>query len=79
MTNYGKTAYHKIEEVVFQDIESIQLEESNLSLRDYYLQKYNITIKNVKQPLLKVESRKRGNKEFQIYLIPELCLMTGIP
>jgi hypothetical protein len=25
MTNYGKTCYHKIEEVVFQDLDSIQL------------------------------------------------------
>ena len=26
-----------------------------------------------------MESKRRGNKEFQIYLVPELCLMTGIP
>lgn len=25
MTNYGKTSYHKIEEIVFQDLENIQL------------------------------------------------------
>ena len=79
MTNYGKTSYHKIEEIVFQDLENIQLEDANLSLREYYLQKYGITIKNSKQPLLRVESKRKGNKEFQIYLVPELCLMTGIP
>lgn len=79
MTNYGKTSYHKIEEVVFQEIDSINLEDASMTLREYYLKKYNITIKNPKQPLLRVESKRRGNKEFQIYLIPELCLMTGIP
>ena len=79
MTNYGKTSYHKIEEIVFQDLENIQLEDANLSLREYYQQKYGITIKNSKQPLLRVESKRKGNKEFQIYLVPELCLMTGIP
>lgn len=35
-------------------------------------------IKNLKQPLLKVEGRRK-NSEFQILLIPEFCLMTGIP
>ncbi len=79
MTNYGKTSYHRIEEVVFQDLESIQLEDASMSLREYYLTKYNISIRNPKQPLLRVESKRRGNKEFQIYLLPELCLMTGIP
>ena len=43
---------------------------------EYYRTKYNITIKKTKQPLLKVEN-KRGNIE--ILLVPELCLMTGIP
>jgi hypothetical protein len=53
MTNYGKTSYHKIEEVVFQDIESIQLDDAGLSLKDYYLKKYNYEIRNLKQPLLR--------------------------
>jgi hypothetical protein len=78
MTNYGKAAYYRIEEVVFQDIDSIQLEDAKMSLRDYYQTKYSLQITNKKQPLLKVESRRK-NKEFQIYLIPEFCLMTGIP
>ena len=32
MTNYGKTAYYKIEEIVFDDLESIQLEDASMSL-----------------------------------------------
>lgn len=79
MTNYGKTSYHKIEQIVFQDIENIRLQDAQVSLKQYYLNKYKITIKNMKQPLLRVESKRKGNKQFQIYLIPELCLMTGIP
>lgn len=78
MTNYGKTAYYKIEEVVFQEIESVVLEDATTSLRDYYEKKYNLKITNKKQPLLKVESRRK-NKDFQIFLVPEFCLMTGIP
>jgi aubergine-like protein len=79
MTNYGKTSYHRIEEVVFQELDSVHLQDANMSLREYYQTKYNITIRNPKQPLLRVESKRRGNKDFQIYLLPELCLMTGIP
>jgi hypothetical protein len=37
-----------------------------------------LEITNKKQPLLKVESKRRNN-EFQILLVPEFCLMTGIP
>jgi hypothetical protein len=29
--------------------------------------------------LLKVQGRRKNNKDFQILLIPEFCLMTGIP
>ena len=78
MTNYGKTAYYRIEEIVFEDINSIKLEDASISLREYYEKKYNMKITNHKQPLLKVEGRRK-NSEFQILLIPEFCLMTGIP
>lgn len=29
MTNYGKTAYYKIEDIVFEEVESIILDNSN--------------------------------------------------
>lgn len=79
MTNYGRTSYQRIEDVVFQDLESVQLDDASVNLREYYQQKYNISIKSSKQPLLRVESRKKGGKEYLTYLVPELCLMTGIP
>ena len=44
---------------------------------DYYKNKYNINITKPKQPLLKAENKKQGG--IQILLVPELCLMTGIP
>lgn len=78
MTNYGKTAYYRIEEVVFEEIDSIRLEDCSLTLREYYETKYKLKISNKSQPLLKVESNRK-NKDFQILLIPEFCLMTGIP
>jgi hypothetical protein len=54
MTNYGKTCYHRIDEVIFQELDSVQIEDAHISLKEYYQTKYNITIKNSKQPLLKV-------------------------
>lgn len=78
MTNYGKTAYYRIEDVLFEDLESIRLEDASIGLREYYKKKYNLEITNRKQPLLKVEGRRKG-AEFQILLLPEFCLMTGIP
>jgi hypothetical protein len=78
MTNYGKAAYYRIEEVVFDDIDTIKLEDASLTLREYYQKKYDLNITNKKQPLLKVESRRK-NTDFQILLVPEFCLMTGIP
>ena len=78
MTNYGKTAYYRIEDIIFEDIDSIKLEDASISLKEYYERKYNMEIKNHRQPLLKVQGRRK-NSEFQILLIPEFCLMTGIP
>ena len=42
----------------------------------YYKDKYEIEIKNLKQPLLVVEGSR---KEETVLVIPELMLMTGIP
>ena len=33
MTNYGKSAYYRIEEIVFDDIESIRLEDASIGLK----------------------------------------------
>ena len=57
MTNYGKTAYYKIEELCFDDLEDIKLDGldgTSIPLKQYYSDKYGITIKKPKQPLLKV-------------------------
>lgn len=36
MTNYGKAAYYRIEEVIFQDIDSVVIEDGGINLREYY-------------------------------------------
>jgi aubergine-like protein len=43
----------------------------------YYAQTYNKTISEMDQPLLLHRHRRRGAEDQIIYLIPELCSMTG--
>ena len=52
-----------------------------ISYRQYYLDRYQVKIQNLTQPLLvsrpSRQDLNRGDKE-PIYLIPELCGMTGL-
>lgn len=45
-------------------------------LTEYYKKKYDYNIKNLKQPIICATSNNRKTK---LFLIPELCLMTGVP
>ena len=52
------------------------------SFADYYQERYNITIKDKKQPLLVSRAKKKTKEEEDvnktIALIPELCNLTGL-
>ena len=53
---------------------------SQISYAQYFKDKYNITIKNVKQPILismPKERDRRGEREM-VCLLPEICYMTGL-
>ncbi len=51
----------------------------NVKFLDYYQKKYGKTIGTTDQPLLVSLSKKRGSEEKEkIFLIPELCYMTGL-
>ena len=62
MSNYGKTVYHKIADIRFEEMSSIIFDtpEGSISILDYYKKKYNITITKTKQPLVAVESKRKG-------------------
>ena len=45
MANYGKTRYYKIEDILFDGIEELELDDGT-KLLDYYQEKYKITPKN---------------------------------
>lgn len=84
MTNYNNQTY-KIEDIKF-DENPLQFEFDmrgrTISIKDYYREQYGITIKDEKQPLLsgipsnKVRIDTTNNQP--IYLVPELCLLTGL-
>ena len=73
--NYGNKKYYKIEDVLFRDFTEVFISYEKINVFDCYKIKYGVTTKKPKQPLLKV-SKKLGGIEL---LVPELCLMTGIP
>ena len=78
MSNYGRTVYHRITDLKFEDMSTINITtpEETMNLLEFYKKKYNITINKPKQPLVVAEGRR---KEETILLVPELLLMTGIP
>ena len=76
MTNYGKTRYYKVEEILFLNLEMVYLDGDKTNIIDYYKDKYQIELKSKSQPILEVENKRSSTKT---YLLPELCLMTGIP
>lgn len=78
MANYGSSRYWRIEKVMYdKTIESTFATEDgkDINLIDYYKTKYNLEIKSKRQPLLKCVNRTK----IEVLLVPELCLMTGLP
>lgn len=82
MTNYGKKTFYRIIEVQFKRMQDVPIDE-NTNMLQYYEKKYSIVIQNPKQPLLlaenKVKRKQTNGTEQPTYLVPQLCLMTGIP
>jgi hypothetical protein len=52
MTNYGKSRYVKVIDILFQTVDDYKLNEKDITLRQYYETKYNLKIVYAKQPLL---------------------------
>jgi len=84
MTEYNKASTYKIEDINFEmnPLSTFQTYSGEeITYKDYYAQRYNIEVKDLKQPLLVYrEKRKQAGEETTrtIMLIPELCRMTGL-
>jgi len=78
VASYGNYRMWRIDEVDFQRnprTGTFTEKDKKISVVDYFKTKYNITIKDMNQPLLVNYDRKTG-KEF--LLVPELVQMTGL-
>merc|ERR1711970_991164 len=83
ITRYNNATY-RIDEIAWDKHPSDEFEGRNnekISYMKYYADKYNKSIRDPKQPLIvsmpKVRDQ-RGGVTGPIYLIPELCFMTGL-
>jgi aubergine-like protein len=87
MADYGKNKCYIIETVLFDvTLESHQFNYQGrpVNILEYYSQCYGIAIQSKKQPLLKAKSNRKckdqeKEKENEVILVPELCLMSGLP
>ena len=57
MSNYGKSRFYRITDINFDPLESIKFQKGTLV--DYYFQRYQVQIKDLKQPLFVTEGRDK--------------------
>lgn len=84
LADYGNFRNYKIFDFDFKKTpkNTFPTSKGEVSFIDYYKDKYSVKIKDVNQPLIISLLKKRapdGTKiEEKVYLIPELCKMTGL-
>ncbi|XP_046396962.1 piwi-like protein Siwi isoform X2 [Ischnura elegans] len=82
LTEYNNKTY-RVDDVDFNTtpLSTFSMKDRAISYVEYYRQRYDITIKQKNQPMLltmpKQRDQRRGIKQ-PIYLVPELCRMTGL-
>jgi aubergine-like protein len=81
LCNYGGRANKRTFRVTGVDFDknpssTFDRDGKQVSFLEYYLQQYNVRIKDLTQPLL--ESKPRDKNRPMEYYIPELCLLTGL-
>ena len=80
MTVYNRRIY-RIDKIAFDKTagDSFTKEDgTKITFADYYLNTYKKKITNLNQILLIHLDRKKNDTTKEIYLIPELCVMTGL-
>ncbi len=80
MTAYNHATYTILEVDVKQNpLSKFQLKnETQSSYSEYMALKYNIKNINSNQPMIKAKSKKIRGKFTEVYLIPQLCNLTGL-
>ena len=80
MTKYNRRIYRidRVEYKMNPMCKFIKHDGSEISFAEYYQHQYKIHINIPQQPLLVYIDKKKGDTDKEIYLIPELCVMTGL-
>ena len=82
MTRYNNNTY-RIDDIAWDKnpTDKFPRREGEITFLQYYKERYGITIKDVKQPLIVSMPKKsdlRRGIEGPVYLVPETCYMTGL-
>lgn len=84
MTHYNKKTY-RIDDIDFQknckSTFHLRKEDRDITYLEYYSKRYQVQVRNPTQPLLVSRPTRRDvnrGDDQPIYLIPELCGMTGL-
>jgi aubergine-like protein len=84
MTHYNKRTY-RIDDIDFtmnpMSTFHLRKEDRDITYAEYYKKRYEVDVRNTSQPMLVSRpSRRDVNRgdDQPVYLIPELCGMTGL-
>lgn len=79
MVKYGNNRCYRIDEIDFAQTPQSTFNQKNqqISYVRYYKERYNLTIQDTFQPLIKSHIGKRGEEQ-TVYLVPELVVLTGL-
>lgn len=82
ITNYNNRTY-RIDDIAFDKnpLTTFERRQGTISIKNYYHEQYNISIRDDRQPLLialpNIREQRAGQPK-EILLVPELCNMTGL-
>lgn len=66
MTNYGKARYIRIDDILFENVDTQCLPGTETTLRKFYEEKYSIKIENARQPLLVVKDKRKPEPDLMV-------------
>ncbi|KRX05903.1 Ribonuclease H-like domain [Pseudocohnilembus persalinus] len=80
LANYGNEKNYQITNIHWKlkITDKFDCRGQMTSYIDYYKKQYNITLKDKNQPLLESTMKDKEGNKIPIYLVPELCTLTGM-
>eukprot|EP00826_Nyctotherus_ovalis_P051383 TRINITY_DN6417_c0_g2_i2.p1 TRINITY_DN6417_c0_g2~~TRINITY_DN6417_c0_g2_i2.p1 ORF type:complete len:1027 (-),score=347.90 TRINITY_DN6417_c0_g2_i2:155-3235(-) len=80
IARYGSRRTYVINDlVVDRNPVNTKLDSESITLYEYYKKRYFCLIKDKYQPLLLSIRKDKNGNDTRVYLIPELCSLTGLP